>query len=1467
MGMKTSTQYQKPAAAIINPRNTVFTQTAAKNKQTTTKTTTTTNKHHIKSVFICTFCITSILQIHLSFYPCFWLLVFTLLSLHTPPPFPSLLLSPPLLLCPMSSDAKHDTEPVVSSPPTPSQRSMQQCEHCSKMTGLVKERRTAGLRPVPATHAEVTELFASIGAKADANIPTGHAATLDTLGVTQESDNKHSSSRDDMVSEEEQIEAEDDATFVRTSNGPPIHVHWPCLWPQRRVVLGVCAMDKKTRSKPMTQILDRLRAYGEFEIVVFGNALMLDDNVGVEDWPLVDCLIAFFSSGFPLQKALDYTRLRRPHLINDLEMQTIFRSRKKVCEILQQHNIPTPRRIVVERDANCDTVPYVLQSDGHIFVEWRPRSAEPPVQYVQQLASYVEMGPEDDTPAAQGTSSSSSRITSIDGTPIASPRMMSDDSKNRAVSSFLKADTPYKTDFMALPLVEKPFDGDDHNVYIYYGGRRGSRRLFRKKKNQSSAFHPSVNRLRLNGSYVYEEFMAGGKDLKVYTLGPGYAHGETRKSPAVDGIVERDPDDKELRLMTKLTDEEKSIARRVAIAFKQNVCGFDFIRWRGRSYVIDVNGWSFVKGNLRYYDKAARILRKMCLASYAGRTAMQIGSFPMTLLSEERIRREVFRNIAVDYCGEDSVAAGAISEPVRPSLTEVEEPVAPADSGAGAPGGLTSTIHSYHHVGQRPYRLHFYKDAPVLTASMVSKLESKLASESGGTVPDAQLQRPRSATTAGTAQGQPFVDGETGDILRGLVSVFRHADRMPKQKIKLKTKDRDILSIFDRGLNATPTSEIKLTKGKIAIMEPCVTAVVKKHRAALDQLCNGPDTVSVDDIEKARFLLSEWEQVLHIVKARVKGMKVQLKPKSIVAGQVVKCLLVCKWGGQMTHSGWGQVQQYAPVFWDEMLRPTPPPVRSPATGLPSGDPQSEYSMRASNAHQFCDPEYVRKRSAFINGLQVCAADEERVRATAKAFIAATMGTDGDNIPSEWVRSDDNVQQFLDAFPREASDAIDQSKQAVAEIVMTKNVMATRNGSVETLLPDIKIADLAPRLPIDPLDLRPGTASSVDGAVAQTDGGVDGDANTDVDATLNTDTKDNSQSLIAESQSMPTSLQSTTSNASPSEMLSYHHLCRLRLHEAYSGSTCDPVAMTQWGIRCLRWLGVPHDTLWKVYRLLRALQKQIHRKLGIMDASRRPTSSDGKMRQKFEEYSDNEEEELAPSTGIEKPAVRTYDPEHQLCERESLLLSKERWDRVINAMFDSKTGKFDPTKIPDVYDGIKYDAQHNADFFEQIRPLYRGIKRVADFVIPHEYGVIQKQKLFIGRTIVQPLLNRIIHNLECGLRDEPQSRAFLYFSSESHLHSLRNSIVLSGLPLNTTVATYLESVELNYLSHGVFRLYEDVSRPPDHPARFYVNVQFSPGASLDPFIWVQDDHLLPVSRPVPVTGRIPFDEFREMFFRK
>ncbi|KAJ2796024.1 inositol hexakisphosphate and diphosphoinositol-pentakisphosphate kinase, partial [Coemansia helicoidea] len=327
----------------------------------------------------------------------------------------------------------------------------------------------------------------------------------------------------------------------------------------RRVpVIGVCAMDGKARSKPMASVLERLRATGRYEVVFFGEKTILDE--AVEAWPACDFLIAFFSRGFPLAKAAEYARLRRPFSVNSLERQFLLLDRRMVLATLAHAGVPTPRHVVASRDGG----PAIDPAARHVV--------HPDVAAV--LAA---------------DAAHSGEVAEVD-----------EDTLRIGGQTIRK------------PFVEKPCDAEDHNIYIYYSRAQGGgvRRLFRKVGNRSSEFVPGPAHVRTEGSFVYEEFIAvdGAVDVKVYTVGHTYAHAETRKSPVVDGHVRRNIDGKEMRFSTELTAAERDYAGRVSEAFGQRVCGFDILRADGRSMVMDVNGWSFVKGSEEYYDEAARVL-------------------------------------------------------------------------------------------------------------------------------------------------------------------------------------------------------------------------------------------------------------------------------------------------------------------------------------------------------------------------------------------------------------------------------------------------------------------------------------------------------------------------------------------------------------------------------------------------------------------------------------------------------------------------------------------------------------------------------------------------------------------------------------------------------------------------------------------------------------------------------------------
>ena len=112
-------------------------------------------------------------------------------------------------------------------------------------------------------------------------------------------------------------------------------------------------------------------------------------------------------------------------------------------------------------------------------------------------------------------------------------------------------------------------NAEDHNVRIYYsradGG--GMKQLFRKEHNQCSEYFPDVSHIRTDGSYIYEHFLqTEGTDVKVYSVGVSYVHAEARKSPTVDGRVDRDENGKLVADPEKFPYGMKAVADYVTAA-------------------------------------------------------------------------------------------------------------------------------------------------------------------------------------------------------------------------------------------------------------------------------------------------------------------------------------------------------------------------------------------------------------------------------------------------------------------------------------------------------------------------------------------------------------------------------------------------------------------------------------------------------------------------------------------------------------------------------------------------------------------------------------------------------------------------------------------------------------------------------------------------------------------------------------
>ena len=550
-----------------------------------------------------------------------------------------------------------------------------------------------------------------------------------------------------------------------------------------------------------------------------------------------DFLVSFFSSGFPLDKAISYVRLRKPFCVNDLRMQKVLWDRRLVLRVLDSINVPTPKRIVVSRDGGPYMTPELAQ-----HLENRTGVKVPP-HGEWKIPQKVELSPDGDTLIV--------------------------DSKT-----------------LKKPFVEKPTSGEDHNINIYFAGGKGGRRLFRKVGNKSSDYDPTLIHPRTKGSFVYEQFMDvdNSEDVKAYTVGPDYCHAETRKSPVVDGLVRRNQHGKEIRFVTTLAREEASMASRICDAFGQIVCGFDLLRAHGKSYVIDVNGWSFVKDNNPYYDACSAILREMFMRH------MQVKATKESLKEQGALAVSPARGKEVSPARKPSKHRNTSGH--RSTLQSLlsRSPSASRLSG--------------HHHSQSP-SLHTLSDSTPRPTPVASPTPAIAAAAGGG---------------EGESTRLPAAPQHSWK-LKGMVAVLRHADRTPKQKFKFTFHSQPFIDL------------LKGHKEEVILIEDGLQDVIKATARAIE--------LRSEDMDKLIQLRNALRK-----KVGFAGTKVQIKPLFLKAKDdqsggkteaskdtfethttvshrglpgLDKLQLIIKWGGEPTHSARYQSQELGESYRKDLL--------------------------------------------------------------------------------------------------------------------------------------------------------------------------------------------------------------------------------------------------------------------------------------------------------------------------------------------------------------------------------------------------------------------------------------------------------------------------------------------------------------------------------------------------------------------
>ncbi|GLI74705.1 inositol hexakisphosphate and diphosphoinositol-pentakisphosphate kinase [Penicillium ochrochloron] len=1100
--------------------------------------------------------------------------------------------------------------------------------------------------------------------------------------------------------------------------------------------LGVCALDIKARSKPSQNILTRLQSKGDFEVIVFGDKVILDE--AVENWPVCDFLIAFFSDGFPLDKAIAYAKLRKPFCVNDLPMQKVLWDRRLCLRILDQMGVPTPKRLEVNRDGGP-----VLES---------PELA----QHIHQLTGVKLEGPEDGIGG---------------GAPRTQHVSMSEDGESLVVDGKV----------FRKPFVEKPVNGEDHNIHIYfpndqqYGG--GGRKLFRKVGNKSSEYDPNMTVPRsvteTGTSYLYEQFLRvdNAEDVKAYTVGPTFCHAETRKSPVVDGLVRRNTHGKELRYITKLSKEEAAIASKISNGFGQRICGFDMLRVGDKSYVIDVNGWSFVKDNNDYYDKCAHILRETFLAERRQNEGAPEPSEPPSPdpASSRRSTVGSHRQALKTLLKSPSTSRLYGSQ----SVHKAHESAA-SDVPTGAPSTASSTglVEGVDTAGN-----------PINLTSRDVRSDTRGYSPSNTKSPAVSIHQTGDGTAA------PLPASKHSWKLKGMVAVIRHADRTPKQKFKFTFHSQPFVDLLKGH------QEEVVIKGEAAL-----GSVSEAVKIAMEQ--------GLEDMEKLKLLRTSLEK-----KGGWAGTKVQIKPMfrkrrpeemrepgsattptapvagegipkeplSPVAGEagadnearrsqtrsdsisgatfsrfsavendliLDKLQLVIKWGGEPTHAARYQAQDL---------------------GLNMRD----------------DLKLMNKEA--LDNVRLFTSSERRVSTSAQIWASSFL--DQKELPEDFIQ----VRKDLLDDSNAAKDVMDKVKKKLKLLLREGSAPSQFAWPKDSNIPEpsVVLATVVELMKFHRSVMRhnferleASSKNAEDGHPS--DQGDSSSENPELASVQGRWCAGEDPRLFRERWEKLFAEFCDTEKVDPS-----------KLSELYDSMKFDALHNRQF----LEWVFMPPDS-------------------DHDDDDR--GSVKGRSPSKSDSASDSKAgSEPASDKADERSESQTFGHRFNLKKRLHALEALPH----LRALDDSYDHYFK------LFPGSNSTKCKMDERLSKLRELYKLAKVLFDYVTPQEYGITDSEKLEIGLLTSLPLLQEIVHDLE-EVQASDDAKSFFYFTKESHIYTLLNCILEGGI--QTKIARRAIP-ELDYLSQICFELYESRDSENEiNPYSYSIRISISPGChAFDP----------------------------------